>query len=185
MHNQSAVQQSILWSEGGLGWPRPAEAAMETVIITVGCPLKSESDQTSVTRAARLTLFGGQLKSISIWGRGNYRWRKTRLKFTRISRGCFVPAADSPFIFLSCFWAWKLLESVWVMMSGRSWWTEENQHWLRCGAVLTVCLEVRESGLDKFSVGRLPSGQSCDQRLDRRSGGKTKLGAMVSNRLRC
>lgn len=41
MHNQSAVQQSILWSEGGLGWPRPAEAAMETVIITVGCPLRA------------------------------------------------------------------------------------------------------------------------------------------------
>lgn len=37
-----------------------------------------------------------------------------------------------------------------------------------------MCLEVRESGLDKFSVGRLPSGQSCDQRLDRRSGGKNK-----------
>lgn len=48
-----------------------------------------------------------------------------------------------------------------------------------------VYLEVRESGLDKFSVGRLPSGQSCDQRLDRGSGGKTKLGEMESNRLRC
>lgn len=30
---------------------------------------------------------------------------------------------------------------------------------------------MRESGLDEFSVGR-PSGQSCDQRLDRGSGGK-------------
>lgn len=45
-----------------------------------------------------------------------------------------------------------------------------------------MCLEVRESGLDEFSVGRLPSGKSCDQRLDLGSGGKTKLGALESNR---
>lgn len=43
-----------------------------------------------------------------------------------------------------------------------------------------MCLEVRESGLDKFSVGRLPLGQSCDQRLDGRSGRKTKLEALKS-----
>ncbi len=146
MHNRSAVQL-ILWSEGGLGWPQPAEAAMETVIISVGRPLRASQTRPLVTRAARLSLFGGQLKSISIWGRGNYGWRKMRLW------GWCVSSADSSFILGP-----HLSESVWVMMSGRSWWMEENKHWLRCGAVLTVCLEVRESGLDKFSVVRQPLG---------------------------
>lgn len=41
MHNQRAVQQSILRSEAGLGWPQPARAAMETVIISVGRPLRA------------------------------------------------------------------------------------------------------------------------------------------------
>lgn len=41
VRNQCAVQPSICWSEVVLSWPQPAGAAMETVIITVGRPLRS------------------------------------------------------------------------------------------------------------------------------------------------
>lgn len=43
-----------------------------------------------------------------------------------------------------------------------------------------VLLEVRKTRSDEFGFGRLPSGQIGDQRLDHRSGAKTKLGALKS-----
>lgn len=44
----------------------------------------------------------------------------------------------------------------------------------------SVLLEVRKTHTDELGIGRLPSGQNRDQRLDHGSGAKTKLGALKS-----
>lgn len=58
LHNQSAV----LWPEGGLVWPRPVEAAMETVIISVGRPLRAS--QTRPQCPVSLCLEGSRSQSL-------------------------------------------------------------------------------------------------------------------------